>query len=771
VDWQQDKGHAMNKAITQGLVLQPPAFSAGLNLWSREDGRAGQGSYLGQPNAAFVPNDQDFAGCLELQKTSATQKLRCFAQIPFQPGLYLRVTVRIKAISGALPSVRIAGFAANSAGNIVNSAAPTGPATALTAYGEVRTISAIIGSGNRQGVDLIWGIAPVYGHLGLDLTGPSGGVVRIDDIIVEDVTSVFHSEMFSWVDVRDYGAVGDGVTDDTAAFDAADTAAAGKTVVVSPGTYFLGQNMTFDNPVTFQGTVTMPANRRLACTRDYNLETYSAAFGSELEGFRRALQALFFFTDHVELDLRGRRVELTAPIDVAALTGLTTFEQRRVITNGQITVVNGPAWETVTVTSNATFNAAQPLQLSGVANIAAVPVGARISGAGVGREVYVTSKNIGAGTIELSRPLFQTGTRNLTFSRFQYMLDFSGFAKHSKFEINNVEFLCGGFASCINLGIEGSVFRLNNCTINRPRDKGVTSIGRACQDLHIDDCQFFSKEMEEPVQNRVSWVFNANANDIKIRNNRVSRFAGFGVFAGSGGIFMGNHFFGGDNEPLGLRQAGLVITLPNSRSFITGNYIDNCFIELTNEHDQTPNFDSEFTFGGLTISDNNFTMMGAAPSSRFIVITPRGAGHSIAGLVVTGNVFRTLSGNIDRVETVNTSFASFTNSTYRNLVFEGNAFNGVTQVTMSPLIIEHNQGTASDTWVINGTGFLPFDGRARNVTALVAEGAITNASNVAQYVMPFTNVEQGPTGQQAHLRWPTPVRGRMQVTIRCDNPL
>jgi hypothetical protein len=217
-----------------------------------------------------------------------------------------------------------------------------------------------------------------------------------------------------------------------------------------------------------------------------------------------------------------------------------------------------------------------------------------------------------------------------------------------------------------------------------------------------------------------------------------------------------------------------VITLPNSRSYITGNYIDNCFIELTNEHDQAPDFDNEFTFGGLTITGNNFTMMGAAPSSRFIVITPRGTGHSIAGLVVTGNVFRTLSGNIDRVEAVNSSFASFASfasANYRNLVFEGNAFNGVTQVTMSPLIIEHTQSTAADTWVINGTGYMPFGGRARNVTALVAEGAITNASNAAQYVMPYTAVEQGTGGQSAHLRWPVAVRGRMQVTLRCDNPL
>lgn len=761
----------MNKAITQGLVFMPPAFATGLNLWSREDGLAGQGSYLGQANAAFVPNDQDFAGCLELQKTQSVQKLRCFQQIPFQPGLYLRVTARVKAISGALPAVRIAGYAANSSGGNVTTAAQTGPSVQLTGYGTVVTVSAIIGSGNRQGVDMVWGLAPVYGHLGLDVTGPSGGVLRIDDIVIEDVTSIFHSDMFSWVDVRDYGAIGDGVANDLAAFQAADAAAAGKTVIVSPGTYFLGGNMTFVNPVSFQGNVTMAANHRLSCTNDFNLETYARAFGSELEGFKRAFQALHFFTDHVELNLKGRRVELTEPIDVAALTGLTTFEQRRVLTNGQITAVAGPAWDTDVVTSAATFNAAQPLLLSGVANVAAVPVGARISGNGVGREVYVTSKNVAAGTLEISRPLFQTGTRTLTFSRHKFMLDFSGFAKHSKFEINNIEFLCGAQASCIMLGREGAVFRLTNCTINRPKDKGITSIGRACQDLHIDDCQFFSKEMGDLVQDRTTWVFNANANDIKIRNNRASRFAGFGVVGGSGSIFMGNHFFGGDDEPAGLRRAGLVITMPNSRSYITGNYIDNCFIELTNEHDQAPDFDSEFTFGGLTITGNNFTMLGGGPASRFLVITPRGPNHSIAGLVVTGNVFRAASGGIDRIEEVNTSFSSFNVQNYRNLVFEGNAFNGVAQVTMSPLIIEHTQATAADTWVVAGTGYMPFGGRARNVTAMVAEGPITNSANAPQHAMPYALVEQGTNGQSAHLKWPSAVKGRMQVTLRCDNPL
>ncbi len=48
------------------------------------------------------------------------------------------------------------------------------------------------------------------------------------------------------------------------------------------------------------------------------------------------LQALFYFSDHVTFDLSGRRVDLNAPIDVAALAGLDTFTQRRVLANGQL---------------------------------------------------------------------------------------------------------------------------------------------------------------------------------------------------------------------------------------------------------------------------------------------------------------------------------------------------------------------------------------------------------------------------------------------------
>ncbi len=762
----------MNKAISEGLVLMPPPFSAGLDLWSREDGLVGQGSYLGQSNAAFVPSDQDFGGCLEITKTQSTMKLRCFQAIPFQPGLYLRVTAKVKAISGPFPTVRIAGWAENSSGGNVGTAVQTGPSTLLTTYGEVVTVSAIIGSGDREGVDMVWGLAPVLGHLGLDLTGNTGGVIRIEDIVVEDVTDVFFSVRFNWVDVRDYGAVGDGVADDLAAFNAADDAAAGKIVLVSPGTYYLSNSITFDNPVQFEGTVTMAEASRLVLRRNFDLPSYSAAFGGELAGFKRAVQALFFFTDHVELDLAGRRVELDAPIDVAALCGLTTFAERRAIRNGQLQAITSTAWNTESVTSVATYSTAQSARLTGVANVANVPVGARVSGTGVGREVYVTAKNIPAGTIELSQPLWAAaGTRTFTFDRYKYMLDFSGFSALSKFEVTNVELLNGGLASTILLSPGGELFRVAECVINRPRDRGITSTGRGCQDLQIDSCQFLSNEQAMVAHDRTTIGFNVNANDTKIRLNRANRFAHFGVMAGAGHILLGNHFFGGDNATAGVRRAGIVFTLPNMKSLITGNYIDNNFIELSNEHDNNPDFGSEYTFGGLTITGNIFMASDVAPWFRWLVITPRGTGHSLNGLMVTGNVFRGVDAAIDRIEMVDTTHAALEFNAFRNVTFENNTFNAVTQVTQSPVLVQHSQNTAADTWSVDGSGYLPFGSFARNVTGLVAEGAITNALNVAQFVAPYALVEQGAGNNLVSLKWPTPVKGVMQVTLRCDNPL
>jgi hypothetical protein len=761
----------MNKAITDGLVLMPPPFSAGLNLWSREDGTPGSASYQGQANASLVSNDQDFAGCLELQKTEATQRVRSYAQTPIQGGLYLRVTARLKAIAGNLPSVRIAAWAGDIAGANVATVTQVGPTVPLTTYGEVVTVSAIISLAARTGVDMAWTPTVVYGHVGLDLIGPNGGIVRIDDIEVEDVTNIFIRKLMDWVDVRDYGALGNGTTNDVAAFLAADADAQGREILVSGGVFRLTSDVTINSRIRFEGTLSMPANRRITLTRNFDLDTYGQAFGSEIEGFRRALQALFFFTDHVTLDLSGRRVDMSEPIDVAALTGLTDFSNRRVIRNGQLNAVGGPAWSTTEVTSVATYSLAATTTLTGVANIASIPVGSLVIGTGVGREVYVKSKNVGAGTLELSQPLWgAVGTRPYTFRRFRYMLDFSGFQQLSRFEIEDMEFNCVGNCSGVMLPLSGSTQRFVSCTFNRPLDRGITSIGAGCQGMFVDMCQFLSNEQSIPAVARTTIAMNVQANDVKLRNNRIVRFAHFAVVNGTGHLIHANHFFQGDTEVAGVRRAGLIFTQTNVSTVVTGNYIDNCFIEWGNEHDPTPEFNNEFSFGGLNIVGNVFIASNTSSAFRWIVVKPYGPGHFLSGFSLTGNSFRVFNAIVDRVEMLDTSIATLDFTRTRNVRVEGNSYNQIEQTIMNPISVVHTQNTAADTWNVSAGTLVPFGGRIRMVEAVVPEGAITTAASAARYMFPNATPGTGTSGNEVQLRWGEAVRGKTIVQMRMDAP-
>ena len=499
----------MNKAITDGVLLQPPAFAAGLDVYSSGNGTPGSDTYANAANAVFVPADQDFGGCLEILKTSGTQTLRYMGETPLLAGCYLRVKARVKAISGNFPSVRIAAFAGGAGGIAVPDVITSGPAVTLQSYGEVVEVSAIIGAGARGGVDLVWGGAALYGHFGLDLTGPTGGIVRVDDLVIEDVTSVFLRDMLAMVDVRDFGAVGDGVTDDAAAFSAANAASSGRKVLVPQGTFFLGTSVTFDAPVVFEGTVTAPDDVLLLLRRNFNLPSYIDAFGSEELAFRKGFQALLNNTDHESFDLGGRKVAVNAPIDMAAaVPNRTSYATRRVIRNGQLEAQGTTAWDTETVTSQATYSPSANKTLTGVVNVANVPVGALVEGVGVGREIYVRAKNIATQEVTLSAALFDAeGTQTFTFKRFKYILDFSGFDSLSKLVLSDVEFQCNNIASGVMLAPSGLIFHIRDCFISRARDRGLTSSGVGCQGMLIDRCQFLSDVYVLVVPDRFSIGF------------------------------------------------------------------------------------------------------------------------------------------------------------------------------------------------------------------------------------------------------------------------
>lgn len=761
----------MNKAITDGIVLMPTPFADGLDVWSSGDGTPGSDTYENASNGAFVAADQDFGGALELLKTQGTQRLRYMRETPLEPGCYIQVKTRVKAISGNLPSVRIAGYAARSNGTLVGGVAGFGPFVTLTSYGEVVEVRAIIGAGARGGVDMVWGTEPVYGHFGLDLVGPNGGIVRVDDFEIEDVTSIFLRDMISQVDVRDFGALGDGSTDDTSAFEAANSAANGRTVFVPAGSYRLNSDVTFDTKVKFEGTVSMPTSAVLLLRRNFDLPNYIEAFEDEELAFKKAFQALLNNVDHETLDLGGRKVNITEPIDMqAAVPDRQSYATRRVIRNGQLEAANSAAWDTDVVTSQATYNTNQNTRLTNVTNVANVPVGALVEGTGVGREVYVRAKNVAQRQITLSAPLFDAeGTQNFTFRKFKYIMDFSGFGLLSKFVLADIEFQCNNRCSGIMLALTGVAFHVRDCFLSRPADRGITSIGGGCQGMFIDRCQFLSAEDALTVPNRRTIGFNTNANDVKLRDNRATRFRHFGLLAGANSIITGNHFFQGDEVSGGVRSAGLILANTHTSSVLTDNYVDNCFIEWTNEQDPAPEFNSEFSFSALSITDNVFLSGSVAPWFSYIVVKPHGTGHFLSGVSITGNRFRSLNGTIDRAERVDTTFADLDLSRCKNVVFTANSFHAVLAQVETPAKIEYVQNTASDIWTIDASDYLPFGGQALKVESVLPQGALRNGNNVRQWETPYADVAQGTSRDQITLNWSQAVRGRVQVTVRMDS--
>ena len=762
----------MNMAVTQGLAIMPPPFSAGLDVWSQTTGRPGTPTYDSAGFAAFVPTDPDFNGCLEIQKLSATTRLRWMGEVPIMPGSYLRIRARVKAMGGVMPDVAIAAWAGTAAGAQIGAITTTGPVTSLSGFGQIVEVSAIVGTGARPGVDMVWPTNVEIAHFGIDLTGPTGGVVRIDDILIEDITHLYAADLLGLVDVRDFGAVGDGVVDDRPAFVAAMAAAGTRRLLVPEGTYFIGSDLTITPETIFRGTLSMPDAAVLILHQNYDYPSYERAFGDGETGFRKGLQALFHSTQHTTFDLKGRRVLLSAPVDVFALVGFDDISSRRILTNGQLDAADTSAWDTITVTRTATYNVSNQFRLDGISNVAGVPVGARVSGVGVGREVYVRSRNTASSRVTLSQPLHGgSGTQSYTFERYQYMLDFSGFSSLRNFEMHDVEMRCRGRCSSVMMPEGGRIIRFMNCDFDRPRDRAITSIGMGCQGMWVDNCQFRSSQQPFNAQDRTVIAFNVNGNDAKIRNNRVVLWAHFGVMAGSGHIITANHFFAGDNQPQGIRQAGLVLTNKNAKSTFSGNYIDNCFLELTNEHDADPAHSTGFSFGGLTVEGNIFYAIDVASWFSFIVFKPYGPGHFIQGLHVTGNVFRTTGARIDRADKLDTTYASMAFNRFRNVLFESNAYNGVDFPAESPAVILHEQNTEATNWTIGTGGKLPFGGEARTVTSIVMEGAPRDSSNTSRYEMPYAEVRQGVNNDEVRLRWPQATRGRALVTVRVDRPL
>src|SRR5690606_188271 len=110
---------------------------------------------------------------------------------------------------------------------------------------------------------------------------------------------------------------------------------------------------------------------------------------------------------------------------------------------------------------------------------------------------------------------------------------------------------------------------------------------------------------------------------------------------------------------------------------------------------------------------------------------------------VMGNVFKSLYNKVNRIDSVDTSFADLNYQRMRNIQFQGNMFNGVNTYVANPVDVAFTQGTASNRWVITVDTALPFNGWVRNVQSVVATSQITNAANKPVFEMPWVQSALG----------------------------
>ena len=137
---------------------------------------------------------------------------------------------------------------------------------------------------------------------------------------------------------------------------------------------------------------------------------------------------------------------------------------------------------------------------------------------------------------------------------------------------------------------------------------------------------------------------------------------------------------------------------------------------------------------------------------------------------MSGNVFRTNSARVGRVERIDTTFADMRFDLMPNIIFPGNAFNGIDQPTRNPHVGTHEENSVDQTWTVDTGGYLPFGDWARTIDVLVPVEAIRNGSNQTVFAMPYASPVNGSNSDAFDLIWPEPVKGEIRYSARMDNP-
>jgi hypothetical protein len=181
----------MNFHARPEVDLMPPPFAEGLDDWTWGEGMPDGPSYDEADFARVAPRDLVFGTCLELRTVEPVQRLRYMGELPVARGAFLEVTAALKVVRGPLPKARIAAWPGGARGLGVAGLPMQGPLETFAGHDRVRELRAVIGPAALPCVDLVWDERVLYTHVGLDLVGEAGAVVRVSGIAVREVTGDF----------------------------------------------------------------------------------------------------------------------------------------------------------------------------------------------------------------------------------------------------------------------------------------------------------------------------------------------------------------------------------------------------------------------------------------------------------------------------------------------------------------------------------------------------------------------------------------------------
>lgn len=760
----------MSKDITDGITFMPLPFSAGLDRWSCEDGRPGDATYADILEAEVVDDDAVFGSCLKMLKDAPVTRLRYMGETPLLPGCFLRISARLRAIDGPLPTVRIAGWPGHAGQGGALDRIVSGPLVTFEEIDDVVTVQAVVATAHRTGVDIVWHDA-IYGHFGLDLTGPSGATLLIESLQIEDVSASFQSDLIAAIDVRDYGALADATTDATAAFRAADVAAQGREVIVPRGVFRLDDDIKLDSVFKFVGTVVQRSDRHFVLASGLDFSAYCRAFGDVETAFRKAFQAMSHIDPPVDLDLRGAQITLSAPLNMqVSAEDKACTKTYKTLRNGTFRAVPGMAWSSDLIETTATYEQDDGWHLRDIADCDRLVVGARVTGQGVGREVYLASVDVATRTAKLSQPLFGAhGTQKFSFEIHKYLLDFSSYEDVSQLHLDGITLDCAGVASGVLLATVGRGFSMRQCRINQPKDKGITSAGTGCVAMSISGSHF--QGTNDPAERTSAIGLNANANDVRLHDNVFENFKHFAVVSGAGASITGNHFGHGHRVERSRPKGSLVLTKPMCAAVVTANSFVNASLLWTSEHTTDHEGTRQTTFGGLTVTGNSFTTNALAHWVSFIQVAPFGLGHVLDGFSVVGNVFRSSNGRINRVEALDTSQGGLDLSDMRAVTFSANTFHGVRDPVSNPANLVHDQRLVAKRWDAETKSQLPFDGLAKWIDSATVIGPLIDGAGQDVTATPWFEERSGADGRQARFHWDVPVAGRLRYQVRMDDPV